>query len=328
MQPDSITPPVPASASAVPWRMARRLASRIGFGLVSLFGALTIVFMISRLTGDPATLMSPPGADKGQIDLVRVQYGFDRPLILQYFRFLGGLLRGDLGQSYYYQQDVGSLVGAHILPTVYLAASAVIFALVFGVGFGLLAAFHKDRGIDRVLGSLTMLGQAVPSFWLAPMLILIAAVWLGILPATGMEGARSFVLPTVSLGALQLAVFFRFTRSVAIESLGQDFTRVARSKGIGGWRLAVDHVLPTTALPLLTLGGMALASLIGGAVIVETIFAWPGLGHLMIQAVLQRDFPVVQGVALVFSMAFIVMNTIVDVLYPVLDPRLRVEAER
>ena len=306
----------------------RRAAQRVLFGIISALAAMTIVFLISRLAGDPAVLLSPPGADAGYLEKIRHELGLSDPIVVQYLRFIGDVFQGDLGESYYYREGVLSLITSHLAPTLILAISATLFATIVGVTLGLLAAFRQGGVADRVLGLVTMLGQAVPSFWLGPMLILIFAVWIPVFPATGMAGFGAFVLPTISLGALQLAVFFRITRSSSIEALGQDYVRIAKAKGIDGWRLAIRHVLPTTALPLLTVGGMGLATLIGGAVVVETIFGWAGIGSMMVHAVNQRDFPVVQGVALVFALAYIFLNTIVELLYPIVDPRLRIEAER
>jgi glutathione transport system permease protein len=177
-----------------------------------------------------------------------------------------------------------------------------------------------------VMGSL--IGQAIPSFWMAPVLILVVSVKLGWTPTGGMDSWKSFILPTIALGSFQLAVMFRITRASALEVQSQDHVRLARSKGLGRTQLAVSHILPSTALPVITVAGLSLASLIGGSVIVERVFSWPGIGNLMIDAVDQRDFPVVQAVALVYAIAFVGINTLVDVLYGVADPRTRVEVTR
>lgn len=198
--------------------------------------------------------------------------------------------------------------------------------MVIGVALGMVAAFRRGRLVDRSLSSAAMLGQAIPSFWLGPVLILIFSVQLRLLPSSGRNGFKSFILPVVTLSLFQFAVVYRITRAAALDSLGQDYVNLGRAKGSGERRLALSHVLPNSALPVLTVAGLALANLIGGSVIVETIFGWPGIGALMIQAVQERDFPVVQAVALVFSIGYIVINTIVDVLYEVLDPRVRAGA--
>jgi peptide/nickel transport system permease protein len=291
--------------------------------LLSLLGALTIIFVLIRLSGDPAELMSPPEAPQAQIDQTRVQLGLDRPLPVQYGRFIRDAVTGDLGESYYWRTDSLELVRQHIGPTVVLALAAAAFAVIVGVSLGLVSAFRQNGVVDRSLGVVAMLGQAIPSFWMAPVLVLFVSVHLRWTPTSGMNGVRSFMLPVVALGSFQLAVLYRITRASALELLGQDHIRLARAKGASNRRIAVSHVLPGTALPLMTVTGLALAGLIGGSVVVERIFAWPGIGNLMIQAVQERDFPVVQAIALVYAVAFIGLNTLVDLLYTVADPRLR-----
>jgi peptide/nickel transport system permease protein len=304
--------------------LAKKLAVTIGTALLSLLGALTIIFILVRLSGDPAELMSPPGAPQEQIDQTRAQLGLDKPLIVQYKNFISDALHGDMGESYFWRTDALELVRAHIGPTLALAFAAAAFAVVLGVPLGLIAAFHSGAPIDRGLGVGAMLGQAIPSFWMAPVLVLIVSVRLGWTPTSGMgDGIRSYILPVIALGSFQLAVLFRITRAASLEALGQDHIRLVRAKGATNMRIAFSHVLPGTALPLMTVAGLALAGLIGGSVVVERIFAWPGIGNLMIQAVEERDFPVVQAIALVYAIAFIGLNTIVDLLYIVADPRLR-----
>jgi glutathione transport system permease protein len=303
--------------------LAKRFAVTIATALLSLLGALTIIFVLVRLSGDPAELMSPPGAPQAQIDLTRKQLGLDRPLVVQYGRFLNDAVHGRMGESYFFRTDAIHLVRGHIGPTVVLALCAAAFAVLIGVSLGLIAAFRQNTIVDRLLGTGAMLGQAIPSFWMAPVLVLIVSVRLKWTPTSGMHSWRSFILPVISLGSFQLAVLFRITRAAAMEALGQDHVRLVRAKGATNRRIALSHVLPGTALPLMTVTGLALASLIGGSVVVERIFSWPGIGDLMIQAVNERDFPVIQAIALVYAVAFIGLNTLVDLLYTVADPRLR-----
>jgi ABC-type dipeptide/oligopeptide/nickel transport system permease component len=304
--------------------IAKRITITLATALLSLLGALTIIFILVRLSGDPAELMSPPGAPQSQIDQTRQQLGLDEPLVVQYRTFMSDALHGDMGESYFWRTDALGLVLDHLGPTLALAFAAAAFAVALGVPLGLLAAFRQGSAVDRGLGVGAMLGQAIPSFWMAPVLVLIISVELGWTPTSGMsDGWRSFILPVTSLGAFQLAVLYRITRAASLEALGQDHVRLVRAKGATKKRIAISHVLPGTALPLMTVTGLALASLIGGSVVVERIFAWPGIGNLMIQAVDERDFPVVQSVALVYAIAFIGLNTIVDLLYLVADPRLR-----
>ena len=303
----------------------RRILAIIGSALITIWGAITLVFVLVRLTGDPAQLMSPPGAPPQQIEQTRQQLGLDASLPVQYVRFLGQALHGNFGTSYYWHQPALAVVTERLPATLALAGSALVFATVLGVGFGLVAAFTRERLADRGLRVVAMVGQAIPSFWLAPLLILVVSVKLGWTPVSGAAGGRSFILPTIALGSLQLAVLFRVTRSAALDQLGQDHLRLARAKGAHAWHLAAAHVLPSSALPIMTIIGLTTASLIGGSVIVETIFAWPGIGQLLIQAADKRDFPVVQSVAFVFAVGFVVVNTAIELLYRVVDPRLRQE---
>ncbi|WP_219415342.1 ABC transporter permease [Pseudonocardia nigra] len=304
----------------------RGLAIRVGSGLLAVWGAITLVFLLTRLSADPAVLMSPPGATAEQIENTRRLLGLDVSLPEQYVRFLLDAVQGDLGESYYWRQPVTEMIGSRIGATVALAVTALGLAIVVGVPLGLVAAFHRGKPADRLLVTLSMVGQAVPSFWLAPVLILILSVELGLLPIGGMTGPQSFVLPAVTLASFQIAVLFRITRAAALDVLGQDFVKLARAKGAGEFRVGLGHVAPNTLLPVMTVIGLALANLIGGSVIVEVIFGWPGIGNLMVEAVAERDFPLVQGVALVFGVGYVTINTAVDLLYRVADPRLRVHA--
>lgn len=302
---------------------ARELGLRVAFGLLSVWGAVTLVFVLTRLTGDPAVLMSPPGATAEQIERTRQLLGLDSSIPVQYLRFLGDVLRGDLGASYFWGVDVVRLVASRIWATVSLAAAAVLVAVAVGVPLGLLAAFHRGRATDRLLVTGNMFGQAIPSFWLGPVLLLVFSVELGLTPVSGISGPLSYLLPTLTLASFQIAVIFRIARTSALESLSQDFVRLARAKGAGEVRVGLAHVAPNTLLPVMTITGLALANLVGGAIITEVIFGWPGIGNLMVQAVAERDFPVVQGVALVFAVGYVSINTAVDLLYRVVDPRLK-----
>lgn len=294
-------------------------------GLLAVWGAVTLVFLLTRLSADPAVLMSPPGATQEQIEHTRRLLGLDVSLPEQYLRFLGDMVQGDLGRSYYWREDVVDMLLTRVGATVSLALSALVLAIVIGVPLGLVAAFHRGKKADRLLVMLSMVGQAIPSFWLAPILILILSVELNLLPVGGLSGPQSYLLPMVTLASFQIAVLFRITRGASLDVLGQDFVKLARAKGAGGFRVGLGHVAPNTLLPVMTVVGLALANLIGGSVIVEVIFGWPGIGNLMVQAVAERDFPLVQGVALVFAIGYVSINTAVDLLYRVADPRLRVQ---
>lgn len=304
--------------------MAKAILRPVFRLLVGVFGAVALVFFLVRLTADPAVLFAPPGSPPEQIEIVRQQLGLDRHVLVQFWDFLVQLAQGDLGRSYYWRTDVGDLIMNRLWATLELALLALLVSVIIGVGLGLIAAMRRGKVVDRLLVAGAMLGQAIPTYWAAPILVLLFGVELMLLPIGGRGSWETYILPVITLCAFQLAVIFRITRTAALDSLSNDFAKLARAKGASEPRVAVAHVLPNTFVPVLTVSGMALANLIGGSVIVEVIFSWPGLGQLMIQAVNERDFPVVQGIALVFAVGYVLINTLVDLLYPLIDPRLKV----
>lgn len=303
--------------------VAWQVLGRVGSGLLSVWGAVTIVFLLTRLTGDPTHTLAPPTATPAQIRLIGHQLGLDQPLPVQYVQFLGRAVTGNFGQSYYWNTAVTGLLLQHVLPTVALAFLAVLMAVGIGIPLGLISAFRGGTVLDGALSAMGGLVQAIPAFWLGPLVILLFAVMLRLLPPTGLQDWQSFVLPVVTLGAFQTAFLFRITRAAALEAVSQDYVRLARAKGARTLRVALGHVLPEISLPILTVVGLGLANLLGGSVVVETIFGWPGIGNLLIQASSERDFPVIEGVAVLFAVGYVLINTVVDVLYTVIDPRAR-----
>lgn len=300
-----------------------QIGVRLAYGLLAAFGAVTLVFVLSRLTSDPAQLLAPPGSTPERVDALRASLGLDQSLLAQYGAFIGDLVRGDLGRSYWLNQDVVSIIGDRIGATVSLAGVALLLAVGIGVPGGLIAAFRAGTLTDRVFVAASMLGNSVPTFWMGPVLILLFAVQWQLFPPSGQGGGSSYVLPAIALAGLQGAILFRVTRGAALEVLSQDQVKLARAKGSGELRIALSHVLPNTLLPVLTMAGLAVANLLSSAIVVEVIFAWPGIGQTLIDAVRQRDFPLVQGVTIVFALAYVLINTVVDILYQVVDPRLR-----
>ncbi|OUZ08505.1 hypothetical protein BHE97_12530, partial [Aeromicrobium sp. PE09-221] len=258
-----------------------------------------------------------------QVDQVRTELGLDRPVFQQYLTYLGDVVRGDFGTSYWLRIDVTSIIGERVWATLSLTLMALAIALLIAVPAGLLAAFRHNKAVDRLLVSGSMLGNAIPTFWMAPVLILLFSVTIPIFPPSGRSDISSYVLPAVALAGLQGAILFKITRGVALDILSQDHIRLARAKGVYGAKLALAHVFPNTLLPVLTMAGLALANLLSSAIVVEVIFAWPGIGSTMVDAVRQRDFPLVQGITVVFALAYVLINTTVDLLYRIVDPRLR-----
>ena len=299
--------------------VARRLLTAI----VVVFGVVTAIFFLARLSGDPIALMIQPGMSPADIDKLRVFLGFDRPVWEQYLAFVASALRGDFGQSPWQMAPAFGLVLERLPPTLLLTSVALTFTLVLGVAAGTISAVWRGSIIDRVVMVIVLMGQSIPGFWLGVMLILIVSVEMRLVPAAGYGTALHLVLPAVTLGLFSLARLTRLVRSELLDTLSREFIITARSKGLREvvilWRHAIRNVL----VPIVTVIAVDFGVLIGGAVIVETIFAWPGLGRLMIQAIGQRDFPIVQAGVFVIAILVVTTNLIADLLYAWLDPRIR-----
>jgi peptide/nickel transport system permease protein len=299
------------------------IVKRLLLSIVVLFGITLIVFFILRLTGDPTHLLLPLEASKEDIALFRHEMGFDRPLYVQYLKFLGGVLQGDLGKSLRHGQPAITLVYERLPATIELAVAALAIALIVAIPVGILSAVKPNTLTDHIGMLIALLGQSMPIYWSGLMLILLLTVKLNLLPAFGRSGLASLIMPAVSLGFFSMARIARVTRSSMMSVLGKDYIRTAKSKGLTDGRVIIRHAFKNAAIPIITLVGMELGTLLGGAVITETIFAWPGVGQLAIQAIYNRDFPVVQAAVLNLSVIFVLINLIVDILYTYLDPRVR-----
>lgn len=303
--------------------MKQYILKRLLLSIVVLIGITLIVFFILRLTGDPTHLLLPLEASKKDIALFRHQMGFDRPLYVQYLKFLGGVLHGDLGTSLRHGQPAISLVYERLPATIELAVAALAIALIVAIPVGILSAVKPNTLTDHIGMLVALLGQSMPIYWSGLMLILLLTVKFNLLPAFGRSGLASLIMPAVSLGFFSMARIARVTRSSMISVLGKDYIRTAKSKGLTDSRVIIRHAFKNAAIPIITLVGMELGTLLGGAVITETIFAWPGVGQLAIQAIYNRDFPVVQACVMNLAVIFVLINLIVDILYTYLDPRVR-----
>jgi peptide/nickel transport system permease protein len=286
--------------------------------------ALTAVFGMVRLSGDPVLLFMPMDIQDKDVNEIRQRLGFNDPLAVQYARFLAGAVHGDFGESLRYRRDAFALVLERLPATLLLAACAVGLTLVVAVPLGVLSAVRRNGLLDGVATVVTVLGQAIPGFWLGLMLIYVFSVQLRWLPTGGTGTVAHLVMPSVVLAAFFSARMARLTRSSMLEVLGEDFVLTARAKGLHEARVVLAHALRNSAIPIVTLAGLELGQLLGGAVITETIFAWPGLGRLTVQALLNRDFPVVLAAVSLTSVVYTLINLLVDVLYALLDPRVRV----
>jgi peptide/nickel transport system permease protein len=305
--------------------MTRFLARRCVDLLITVVGVTTLTFVVLRMTGDPVAFMLPPEAAPQMVTDMRHQLGLDAPLPVQYARFMLGALRGDLGESLRYHEPALALVRAAVGPTLSLAAVSMAVAVVVAVPLGIVAAVYRNTLVDKVAMALTVFGQSMPFFWLGIMLIVLFAVNLRWLPTSGSGTPAHYVLPTVTLAAYALARIARLTRSSMLDVLGQDYMRTARSKGLGEAVIIIRHAVRNAAIPVVTLIGLHFGVLIGGAVVTETIFAWPGLGRLIITSIYLRDYPVVQAGVLYMAVVFVVINSLLDLSYWLIDPTIRRE---
>jgi peptide/nickel transport system permease protein len=290
------------------------------------------VFIILRITpGGPAVAMLGEQATPQAVAALKHKLGLDRPLYVQYLDWLGHALRGDLGRSAFGNQPVTELIVQRIMPTAELGFLSMVIALLIGVAGGVIAATRHNTGVDAVSSVLSIFGVSTPSFWLAIMLVLLFAIKIRWLPALGyvspmkdpLLNLKQMILPSFTLGVTLAAVIARITRGAMLDALYQDFVRTARAKGLRERHVVMRHALTNAMIPVVTVVGLQIAGLLGGAVIIETIFALPGNGQLLVTAIFSRDFPVVQGIVVVTALAFIFINLIVDVLYATLDPRIR-----
>ena len=303
-------------------RISRFIVTRSAQGSVVLLGVSIVVFFSLFLTGDPASLMMSPDASRSEIAAFREAMGFDDPVWVQYGRFLAGLFQGDLGTSLRFQRPALELVVERLPATALLAVTALAWSTLAGFVFGVVGAVKRDGWLDLFVRLIALSGQAIPVFWLGLLLILFFSLRLRWLPTGGIGGVEHLILPAVSLGAYYMSAVTRLVRASLIEALSQDYVRTARAKGLSEWRVVIRHALRNALIPVVTVQGMYFAALLGGALITEIIFAWPGIGRLAVQAIQNRDFPLVQAVVLLAAFVFVVANLVVDIVYAVLNPRI------
>jgi peptide/nickel transport system permease protein len=298
---------------------------RLALTLPVLLGVVTAVFLILHLVpGDPIDMMLGEAAAPADRAALRAALHLDDPLPLQYGRYLAGICRGDLGESIRDHRPVVELIGERLPATLELLAGGLLVALSIALPTGIAAALHAGRTVDVALRWLAVGGVAIPNFWLGPLLILVFAIGLGWLPVSGRGDLCHLILPSITLGTGMAGILMRMTRSGWLEALGEDHVRTARAKGVAEATVILKHTGRNAALPLLTVVGLQTGALLGGAVITETIFAWPGIGRLTLTAIQSRDYPLVQGCVLFIATGYVLVNLAVDLLYGVLDPRIRV----
>lgn len=304
--------------------MLRYFLRRLLLTVPVLFGVATLVFSLVHLVpGDPAVSMLGEGAAPSEVEALRERLGLDRPLPAQYATFLAGLARGDLGTSFRYGTPVTSEIRTRLPQTARLGFAAMAVALVFGISLGLLAAVFRGTAIDAGAMTLALVGISLPNFWLGPLLAILFSVQLGWLPVSGTGSPAHLVLPAVTLGLALAAILARMTRSSVAEELRELYVLAARSKGVSRTRAVLRHAFRNSLIPIVTIVGLQFGAVLTGAIVTETIFAWPGVGRLLIQAISFRDYPLVQGCILFIAVTYVAMNLLTDLMYGFLDPRIR-----
>lgn len=302
--------------------VGRFIAQRGIRSVITLWIVVTVVFIVLRLSGDPALTMLGPDASQPALDAFRLKHGLDASLLEQYALFMRNLLTGDLGISMQYDRPVSELFMQRVPATLELGFWALLIAVVAGVPMGLLAALRQNSIVDRASMFLAFIGQSAPGFFIGIMLILVLSLRLNLLPSSGRGEASQLVMPAITLATGLLAALARMTRSSVLEVANADYVRTARAKGLRTSRVITHHMLRTAALPIVTMLGMWISAIIGGAAVTETVFAWPGVGRLIVDAVSSRDYPVVQSLVLLIAGTVIIVNLLVDVAYGWLDPRI------
>ena len=301
------------------------LVRRLIGSIAVLAGVAAVVFFILHLTGDPAAIMIAPDATKDEIARFRHAQGFDRPLVIQFASYAGGLLHGDIGKSLRHETPALALVLERLPATMELAFFALGVMILVAIPAGVVSALRPNSALDWFVRIFALIGQSAPTYWIGLMFILLFGVGLGWLPVSGIGGLRHLILPGLTLGFFSAAKVMRLTRASMLETLGTDYLRTAAAKGLAPIRVIVNHALRNAWLPIVTAVGIEFGTLLSGAIITESIFAWPGIGRLAVQAVADRDFPVVEGVVIVTATIFVLINVLVDVTYVALDPRIRYE---
>ena len=305
--------------------MKRFIVKRLGYAALSLILLTLIIFLMVRLTGDPSVLLVEPGASKDDLAAVRLQLGLDRPLWVQYGQFMSSLARGDLGHSFYYRTPVLELYLSRLPHSLMLAVAAMAFSLLVGIPSGIIAAVRVNQWWDSAGKIFSLLGLSLPSFWVGLVMILFFSVYLGWLPSSGSGTVLHVIMPAFALGWYFAAAHMRLTRSAMLEVLGSEYVKLARLKGLPEALVIGKHAFKNALIPVLTLAGINLVIMVNVAVVVETVFAWPGVGRLLFEGISFRDFPVVQATVLIGGAMIVIVNFFVDVLYAVIDPRIRYE---
>jgi peptide/nickel transport system permease protein len=306
--------------------MIRYISLRLLFAIPSLWLIVTMVFMLAHIVpGDPVQQMLGEGARAEDLQQLRHSLGLDVPVLAQYRHYLAGVVRGDLGESFRFQEPVTRVVLSHYPATLELAIVALLVCIAIGIPAGLLAAERRGTSTDRAVGVFTLLGLSVPSFALGPVLILVFSVILGWLPVSGRGGPLRLILPAITLGAALAAILTRMVRISVIEELSSDYVRTARAKGLSPSAVLFRHAFRNALIPILTILGLQFGTLLAGTIVTETIFSWPGIGRLTVQAIGARDYPLLQGCIILIAVSYVFVNLLTDAVYALVDPRVRLQ---
>lgn len=304
--------------------MIRHIFHRLLLTLPALWLVLTMVFLLIHIVpGDPVEQMLGEGAAPGQVEQLRHTLGLDRPLLAQYGRYIGQILQGDLGRSFKFQEPVRRIIFERYPATLELAFLALLVCASIAIPAGVLAAYRRGSPGDRAVSVFTLLGLAVPNFALGPLLITLFSIQLGWLPVSGRGGPLNYILPAATLGAALAAILTRMVRGAMLEELSSDYVRTARAKGLSASAILVRHALRNALIPIITILGLQFGTLLAGTIVTETIFSWPGIGRLTVLAISSRDYPLLQGCILVIALSYVLVNLLTDVLYALIDPRVR-----
>lgn len=291
--------------------------------LIALWCVVTVVFVVMRLSGDPVPLLLPPDAPIAEMERLRHDMGLDRPIYVQYGVFINQAVQGDFGRSIHFRTSAMQVVWERVPATLELAFVSFVCALVVAIPAGVVSAIRRGSVYDNIVMGVALVGQAAPTFYIGIMLILVCSLRLNLFPTSGRGGWQNLVLPGVTLGAFAMASIARITRSAVLEIMRADYIRTARAKGLPEFWTLAKHIMRNAAIPIVTIVGLQLGNLLGGAVVTETIFSWPGIGRLAIQSIYNRDYPIVQSCVFITAAMFVILNLLVDMAYGILDPRVR-----
>ncbi len=308
--------------------MLNYIISRLFSAFFVVLGVIILVFLLIHLIpGDPVEIMLGESARPADRDLLRAALGLDLPIHIQLWNYLSGLFTLDLGTSIHSHRPITSILVERIPATAQLALFSLLIAIIIAVPLGILAAVKKGSAWDHLSMGVSLLGLSIPNFWMGPILILVFSLWLGLFPVSGKDGFLSLILPALTLGTAMAAILARMIRSTMLEILHEDYIRTARAKGLSETVVVTRHALSNALLPVITILGLQLGTLLGGAVITETVFSWPGIGQLTIDAIKSRDYPVVQACVLLISLSYVIVNICTDIVYAAIDPRIRIGDE-